>query len=124
MKESEIKGLGFEKKKSYYHDQFYTVVYAKGELEVDFTYQYRPEGEGFNYKPQKMKLEATTLYIKEEQSLKLFDRTSLKALMRIIERRELADDELMTIGVLARYVIFYAASIAWIQYIYNWITQL
>lgn len=39
MTENELKGLGFELTKQYEHDQFYTNRYAKGVLEVEFTYE-------------------------------------------------------------------------------------
>jgi len=39
MTENELKGLGFELTKQYEHDDFHTKRYAKGVLEVEFTYE-------------------------------------------------------------------------------------
>lgn len=39
MTEKELKELGFEMTKHYEHDQFHTSRYAKGVLEVEFTYE-------------------------------------------------------------------------------------
>lgn len=37
--EEQLKGLGFELTKQYEHDEFHTNRYAKGILEVEFTYE-------------------------------------------------------------------------------------
>lgn len=39
MTENELKGLGFELTRQYEHDQYHTNRYAKGVLEVEFTYE-------------------------------------------------------------------------------------
>ena len=39
MTENELKGLGFELIQKYEHDQYNTNRYAKGVLEVEFTYE-------------------------------------------------------------------------------------
>jgi len=39
MTEKELKELGFEMTKHYEHDQFHTSRYAKGVLQVEFTYE-------------------------------------------------------------------------------------
>ena len=39
MTENELKGLGFEMTQQYAHDQYDTNRYAKGVLEVEFTYE-------------------------------------------------------------------------------------
>jgi hypothetical protein len=39
MTEQQLKGLGFELTKQYEHDEFHTNRYAKGVLEVEFTYK-------------------------------------------------------------------------------------
>lgn len=39
MTENELKGLGFELTQQYEHDQYHTNRYAKGVLEVEFTYE-------------------------------------------------------------------------------------
>lgn len=39
MTENELKGLGFQLTKQYEHDQYHTNRYAKGVLEVEFTYK-------------------------------------------------------------------------------------
>ena len=39
MTENELKGLGFELTQQYEHDQYDTNRYAKGVLEVEFTYE-------------------------------------------------------------------------------------
>lgn len=39
MTEEELKGLGFELTTKYKHDQYHTNRYAKGVLEVEFTYE-------------------------------------------------------------------------------------
>jgi len=39
MTENELKGLGFELTNQYEHDRFRTSRYAKGFLEVEFTYE-------------------------------------------------------------------------------------
>lgn len=39
MTEQELKGLGFELTKRFQHDQYHTNRYAKGVLEVEFTYE-------------------------------------------------------------------------------------
>lgn len=39
MTELQLKGLGFEFTKQYEHDEFHTNRYAKGVLEVEFTYE-------------------------------------------------------------------------------------
>lgn len=39
LNESEIQGLGFEFVKQYEHDQFTTNRYAKGILQLEFTYE-------------------------------------------------------------------------------------
>jgi len=39
MTENELKGLGFELTQQYEHDQYNTNRYAKGVLEVEFTYE-------------------------------------------------------------------------------------
>ena len=39
MNENELKGLGFELTKKYEHDQYHTNRYARGVLEVEFTYE-------------------------------------------------------------------------------------
>ena len=39
MTEQQLKGLGFELTKQYEHDEFHTNRYAKGVLEVEFTYE-------------------------------------------------------------------------------------
>ena len=39
MTENELKGLGFELTKKYEHDKYHTNRYAKGILEVEFTYE-------------------------------------------------------------------------------------
>jgi len=39
MTENELKGIGFELTQQYEHDQYHTNRYAKGVLEVEFTYE-------------------------------------------------------------------------------------
>lgn len=39
MTENELKALGFELTEQYEHDQYHTNRYAKGVLEVEFTYE-------------------------------------------------------------------------------------
>ena len=39
MTEDQLKGLGFKLTKQYDHDEFHTNRYAKGILEVEFTYK-------------------------------------------------------------------------------------
>ena len=39
MTENELKGLGFQLTQQYEHDQYHTNRYAKGVLEVEFTYE-------------------------------------------------------------------------------------
>jgi len=39
MTEEQLKGLGFKLTKQYEHDEFHTNRYAKGVLEVEFTYE-------------------------------------------------------------------------------------
>jgi hypothetical protein len=39
MTENELKGLGFRLTEKYEHDQYHTNRYAKGILEVEFTYE-------------------------------------------------------------------------------------
>jgi len=39
MTENELKGLGFELTQQYEHDQYHTNRYAKGVLEVEFSYE-------------------------------------------------------------------------------------
>lgn len=39
MTENELKGIGFELTQQYEHDQYNTNRYAKGVLEVEFTYE-------------------------------------------------------------------------------------
>ena len=39
MTENELKGIGLELTQQYEHDQYHTNRYAKGVLEVEFTYE-------------------------------------------------------------------------------------